>query len=297
LSTVGVPLEPGQSPALPRGPGRLTQVSALKVVLFGALLGLVAGVGLAFHKQHELELELQAAIAEEEHFDSSQRAPPSGFSSSRLPKTVTLPAVQGLPQYPGAFVHPLAEQVAGQGVEMNVAWFETKDSVDDVLIFYRKKFKEAGKWGVWHLYSDSAGYAGWLEHDTGRMHLISAIRQGGTTLVFPSLSYPGKMLAGAPPMPPSVPKVAGAENAYAFDFGEAARLSKVWLSTVKQRTLREVVDDYRRQLEAVGWAVQEKLGAAEGQARLEAHREGGNLEVELKRDSDSTVAVYVTMLP
>ncbi|MBK7861626.1 MAG: hypothetical protein IPJ65_24020 [Archangiaceae bacterium] len=270
-------------------------VSPVRVLLFAALLGGVGGTVLAFRKQGQLEVQLQAAIAEEERFDA--RAVDAPQEPSRLPQAVNLAALDGLPQYPGSYVHPLSQQLSGQGVEMNVAWFETKDSVDEVLIFYRQKFKEAGKWGVWHLYSDNAGYAGWLEHDSGRMHLISALRQGNKTVVLPSLSYPGKMLEAAPALPPSIPKVAGAEGAYAFDFGDGTRLAKVWLSMVKQKTLREVVDGYRRALEEQGWAIDEKLNVVPEQASLQAKREGSGLQIEFKRDTDATVAVYVTMMP
>lgn len=276
-------------------------VSPYRVLLYAAVIGGVGGVALAFRKQHQVDEELQAAILRQQRSDEVEAQAqyvPGAPQPSRLPRVVGLEAVHGLPPYPGAYVRPLSEQVSAQGVEMNIAWFETRDSVDDVLGFYRQKFKEAGKWGVWHRYSENAGYAGYLDHEVGRMHLISAIHQGGKTMVFPSLSYPGKMMGASASMPESVPAIAGAEGSLVFDFGDGARLSKVLLATVRQQSLRQVVDGYKRALAERGWAIDEKLGATDAQARVEARRVGsGGLQVEFKRDTDSTVAVYVTMLP
>ena len=273
-------------------------VSPLRVLAFAAIIGIVAGVGLSFRRQAQAARELEAQVSEAERYEPAQPVlVPGAPQPSRLPQSVTLAAVEGLPQYPGAFVHPLSEQISGQGVEMNIAWFETKDSVKDVLWFYATKFKEAGKWGVAHMYSDNAGYVGYLDHDAGRMHLISALRQGGKTTVFPSLSYPGKMLQGGASPPPNVPTLAGAEGNMVFDFGDKQRMSKVWLTRVKQRALRDVVETYKQSLVEKGWSVAEKLGATDEMARVEAHRPGSGLQVEFKRDADATVAVYVTMLP
>lgn len=282
--------------------GATRSISPFRVIGFAAVLGIVGGTAMSFRAQHQRDLELQQ-LASEPDRGAPVDAPPGvhgtvgpGKPLGRLPVTVHLTATEGLPQYPGANVRSLSDQLSAQGVEMNIAWFSTKDEVGKVLSFYAKKFDEEHKVATAHLFSEKAGYVGYMDTDTRRMHLISAIRQGKETVVFPSSSYPGKMLEGKGQLPPSLPTVAGAEGNLAFDFGDGQRLSKMWLAMVRQKTLRQVIDQYKQALTEKGWDVKEAMTLSDAQGRVDAKQGKSEVQVDFKRDQAATVAVYVTMV-
>jgi len=214
---------------------------------------------------------------------------------------VRLTAVEGLPQYPNAFVRPLSSSAKDGGVEMNIAWFSTKDSMDDVLNFYANEFNEKGKRWVVHEFSPTSGYAAYLDLHDHRLHMISVLVEKHETLVFASSSYPERMFkkqgsAQADTPPPGLPAVSGAEGSLTFDLsGGLGPNRRLWTSTFKQRTIADVRDTYRKALTDEGWAVEDAKGTGPSEARLDAKRGEGALQVMIRRDAASNVAVYVSM--
>ena len=256
----------------------------LRVLVVAAVLGSVFGTVVAFRREAEDEKARQALEDADDGAGAAPVDPPD--KSGR----VTLAAVQGLPQYPGAHVRPISS-----GEQLDVAWFSTRDSVEQVLSFYETKFAEEGLLPVSHQYSERAGYAGYLELPDHRMHLVSVIRQSDETLVFPSTSYPEKMLAGGAAPPAGVPNIAGAESTLRFDLGGGPDRRQVWLATYAGQSLEQVTTAWSEGLEGNGWAV--KRTDEEGEPRLAAERAEGSLQVAIRRDPGSKVAVYVTTAP
>jgi hypothetical protein len=251
------------------------------VLLAAAVLGSVLGTVIAFRREAEDEQARQALEAADDGASAEPLEPPD--KSGR----VTLAAVQGLPQYPGAHVRPISS-----GEQLEVAWFSTRDSVEQVLAFYEKEFTEKGVMPVSYQYSEHAGYAGYMDVPDHRMHLVSVIRQKDETLVFPSTSYPEKMLAGGSAPPAGVPNIAGAESTLSFDLGGGPDKRQVWLATYAGQSLEQVTTAWSKGLEGNGWAV--KRTEEEGEPRLAAERAGGSLQVAIRRDPSAKVAVYVT---
>jgi hypothetical protein len=268
------------------------------VILIAAVLGTVAGVALSLHRQHVEELELEALAAQAKDDAAPGEAvwvdPPGKPLQSGA---VHLTAVEGLPQYPNAFARPLTSAPHDGGVELDIAWFSTKDPIDDVLFFYAREFDRAHKIPVVHRFSPYAGYAAYLDLDTRRLHMISVLAQPHETLVFASSSYPAHMLErGAGLIPAGVPVVGGGEGSLTFDLSVGfGKKQKLWTSTYKQRSIADVRDAYKKALVDAGWTVQDLKAANPQEARLDAKRGAGELEVMIRRDAASNVAVYVSM--
>ncbi|MBL8957618.1 MAG: hypothetical protein JNK82_42985 [Myxococcaceae bacterium] len=256
----------------------------LRVLVGAAVLGTVLGTTFAFRREAEDEKARQAL---EEAAGGEVGSSPELDDKSGL---VKLAAVQGLPPYPGAHVRPISS-----ADELDVAWFSTKDSVEQVLSFYERELVDKGVMPVSHQYSEHAGYAGYLDLPDRRMHLVSVIRQSGETLVFPSTSLPEKMLAGGAAPPAGVPNIAGAESTLGFDLGGGPDKRQVWLATYANQSLEQVTAAWRSGLEGNGWQV--KRTEEQGEPRLAAERAGSSLQVAIRRDPGEKVAVYVTTAP
>jgi hypothetical protein len=275
-------------------------VSPVGVIAIAAALGVVGGIGLSLHRQAVQQREVEAI----QRLDAQDAEPEviqvEGPGKPLQSGRVHLTAVEGLPQYPNAFVRPLTSSGKDGGVEMNIAWFSTKDSMDDVLNFYAMELNAKGKRWVVHEFSPTSGYAAYLDLHDHRLHMVSVMVERHETLVFASSSYPERMIkqgtGEAETPPPGLPAVAGAEGSLSFDLGTGmGPAKKLWTSTFKQRTIADVRDTYRKALTDEGWAVQEGKGSSASEARLDAKRGSGELQVMIRRDAASNVAVYVSM--
>jgi hypothetical protein len=270
-------------------------VSPIRIVVIAGVLGAAGGVLLSFHKQTLDDAELERIASAPDQLNAA------AFPADAVPRKplqsgpVHLTAVEGLPQYPHAFVRPLMTTPKDGGAEMNIAWFSTKDSADDVLQFYAKEIDAKHKTVVVHKFGPKSGYAAYLDGADRRLHMISVMGQPHETLVFASSSYPEKLLDGSRQATPGVPVIDGAENTVSFALGEAGGGRRLWMSTFKQRTLEGVCDAYKKALTADGWAVNEMSPPAPSEARLEARKSGDSLEVMIRRDAASNVAVYVSV--
>jgi hypothetical protein len=202
-----------------------------------------------------------------------------------------------LPPYPGAVPANLLAQNEGVGGEMQIAWFMTDDSPDDVIYFYEKSFAAKGLPFVSHFYSKAAGYVGYAEPNGERMHLLLAIKQGRQTVVFPSSSYPRKLLASMQSnLPPEVPSIPGTSSSVVFDFDEKALAQKSFIATVEGKTVDEVVAWYKESFASKGWQVGQAGTNAAGETTLEASlgAKAKHASLTIRRDKAS-VTVYLTL--
>jgi hypothetical protein len=162
--------------------------------------------------------------------------------------------------------------------------------VDQVLSFYERTLAEEGLLPVSYQYSPNAGYVGYLELSTQRMHVVAVIRQRDETLVFPSSSDPEAMLNAAAE-PPPVGAFTGAEGSVAMDVGG----QKMWVASFPNRTLEDVSREWREGLVGRGWKLSDAVPGAAGEVRFDAVREGAAPVQVAVQAKGSQVAVYVSM--
>jgi hypothetical protein len=202
-------------------------------------------------------------------------------------------ALIGLPPYPGAVPHRVAEAMRGQGGRMAVAWFSTDDPVDLVLEFYETRVNKEHLIAVSHRYSERSGYVGWLEPDKagamadaglemldGVMHLASVLKEGNQTLVLLSASRPLQILDGVAQLPQGVVLPPWAESPKVFDLGEGQLLQTTLFSEVKEREVAEIDAWMQSGLKAEGWKMAEHVSAV-ARTSLDFKRDRERLSVML----------------
>ncbi len=268
----------------------------MKIVLLAALLGTAVGVGLSLKKQRALDLQVKELAHLEdqlpkERFPPAPREAPANMSAPMVDPA----ALEGLPPYPGANPRDLAQKQRVQGDAMHLAWFQTDDSVDQVLSFYEQRFSEMGRFLVRHRFSAAAGYVGYLEVNDEKLHLISVMRNREHTLVFPSVSYPGRFFDnGGGQLPQTVPVLPGTKGSVVFDFDEGASARRSYFATTEQ-PLDSVADFYAKGFESKGWKVEEVNHSLPSEVRIDARRGEASASVLLKKREGQTVAIYVSI--
>lgn len=272
----------------------MRRVSAIKVVSGACVLGVLAGIGLALGRQHQDEAaiarlqKLPSQLAESRFPDVAPAEPPDGGLGSPL---------EGLPDYPGADVQPLGRAFKAQGEPMNVAWFETPDSVDQVLTFYGQAIAVRGHFVVRHRFHANHGYVGWFEPLSKRLHLVTVVRNQQKSLVFPSVSTPGRLLERKQTAVPAwLPEVPGTQPPLVFDFEEGANARRSTFTTIDGQSPEAVAKTYQSTLEARGYQVTPGADAEGGAVRLEATKQGSSASVVLKRGEGAKVLVYVSLV-
>ena len=192
-------------------------ISVWKALGLAAVVGIVAGIVLA-------ETQRPPEFDEREAERLAEQVIPTGEplirpeDPKKQPENFMAPdprSLRGIPPYPSASPRRLVASHPGASQTMAISWFETGDSVEDVLSFYEKAFTESNFMFTSHRYSPQRGYVSWFEHDQtelegvptfgkGLLHMISATREGNRTQVLLSATEPQKILENATPMPAGV---------------------------------------------------------------------------------------------
>jgi hypothetical protein len=274
----------------------LRTIHPLKVIVLAAVVGTAVGVGLSLRKQANEDREVKELrhVADQlpsEHFPPAPRASPKDMSAPMVdPK-----ALEGIPPYPGASPRDLSQKERVQGDDMHLAWFTTDDDIDTVLGFYEQRFSEMGRFLVHHRFSPGAGYVGYLDMGDEKLHLISVMKNRGHTVVFPSVSYPGKYFDSAGgQLPQTVPVLPNAVGSVVFDFDEGAAARRSYFATVDQ-SLDDVANFYSKGFTEKGWKVEEVNHALPTEVRIDARRGDSSASVVLKKRAGQTVAIYVSI--
>lgn len=183
-------------------------------------------------------------------------APPPQRQESR--PSVDPRLLAAIPAFPNAKPRDLFQGELIKGAPMSVAWFSTPETVDSVLEFYDEYFKLDGVEHRKHKYGPNSGYVAWFEEDEaldagageGRMHLISAIRQGDETMVLLSETNPLAVLEGAPqPLPDGVHLPASASRPTILNLETGLSIH----SRLSPARLEDVSAEYLGQLSTGGW--------------------------------------------
>jgi hypothetical protein len=192
-----------------------------------------------------------------------------------------LPALEGLPAYPGSRPAPLASDVRTQAMPTAIAWFSTPDSVDDVLDWYENTLNEGGIAAFAHRFGPSTGYVAYHRRATDAMHVVAVMRQGSETLVFPALTQAGNLAQARAEVPAGIPHPGAALHTSVVDVIDGGVKMTTVTGIVELASLAELVAFYQRELAARGWQVDLVAQGIAGQARIEARRAGARFEVML----------------
>lgn len=202
---------------------RPRSLSITKALGAAAVVGTLMGIALAAFQRPPPEFEEEAEALAAKVIPGGDpilvpQAPPGTSQDMMAPDPRSL---NGLPPYPGAKPRRMLSSHPGADLTMAISWFNTGDSVEDVLSFYEREFTAANLLFTSHRYeSGRRGYVSWFEHDysndqqpvfgKGVMHMVSATREGSNTTVMLSATEPQKILDNITPLPAGIKVPPGA---------------------------------------------------------------------------------------
>lgn len=239
---------------------RLQSVRPAWVLLGSMVLGSALGVGLSL--RHEAELD---ALGDEVPGLAHSAPGPVG-ELVRVTRKADPEALRGIPPFPDVEAHPLFASAMTGRSPLAIAWFATKWSVDEVLRYYEEFYWLLAHPVVAHRYSETAGYVAWLEADDGpgarlgrgKLHMLSALRQGNETIVFLSSNDPLALVQeSSADLPEGVPMPPGATEPRVFQQTDEGVVLHSIGFRVPALSVAQVDAFYEKQLREGGWLVTE----------------------------------------
>jgi hypothetical protein len=273
-------------------------VSVVRLLAGAAVTGVVAGVVLARARQAPdplLGAERAAEVAPPVGAAPARRATPDLMAPDPL-------SLRGLPPYPKASPRRLLGARPGRPLEA-ISWFSTSDSLDRVLGFYEQAFA-AGKLNAnSYRWGDRRGYVSWYEYRypddggspgfEGVLHMVSASREGGQTVVLLSATDPDRMLTQASPLPVGMRLPPGAQP-QVLDLGELGQQRATVFAHYPEQTPEGLADQLAKVWRADGWVLEERLAALDGRVSLVA-RQGGRLQLVVVEPAPVGVRLLVNL--
>ncbi|WP_233261281.1 hypothetical protein [Vitiosangium sp. GDMCC 1.1324] len=222
---------------------------------------------------------------------------PARASRSPWEESVLQRALSHFPPYPhGSRPEVLAADYLGDKAPMAVAWFTTQDPPDQVLSHYAGTLLDAGLPALGLRYNDNAGYVGYWSPASEEVHLVSALAQGGETLVFISSGRMAPLLDGQPQVPEWIPLPVDAEDASALSFQLEGATQHTVSARVPESTVTEVETFFREALEKKGWGVRELHAPDDVGTELEVNRGTVFGMVMLRRQAPaSDVLIHISL--
>jgi hypothetical protein len=165
-------------------------------------------------------------------------------------------ATAQLPPYQDAVPQALEADYLGPSSRIAVAWFMTRDTVDQVLGFYRQELLEAGLPVLAHRYNANSGYVGHVDPATKETHLVSVLAQGGQTWVFVSSGEASSLLKDQEQLPEELPMPVGAREPVVLAFRQEGHVRYSVQAEVPQGRAEELAAFYRTAFGAQGWTME-----------------------------------------
>jgi hypothetical protein len=248
-------------------------LSTLKLVALAGALGAVAGIALSVYRSRAADEHFSAAL------DEAGRALPTADFRHRQSVDPLAPdpeSLAGIPPFPDAAPRRLSKATRGQGSPMAISWFETPKSVDEVISFYEVAFSKMQVVFSARRYNERSGYASYFENptqpETSRLRLVSAIREGESTVVMISNLRPLELLKTAQ-LPSGIWLPAMANPPQLFELNEVGSTRFTVLSLVPDSTLASVEETFRDTLSRRGWVFSDR---ATGTARVTLEAKKGH---------------------
>jgi hypothetical protein len=189
------------------------------------------------------------------------------------------------PSYPKARVVPMG-QLEANGNPMEMAYFETPDSMGEVLDFYAREFRRRGHRVVQQPDGAGGGAVNYYDPQRGALVSVTAMAVGSAaqprTMVFPSIveAPEGIHLQGSAPA--SLPRPPGAMTVLRVDdVNPGSSGGSTTLTEVAHGTPRVLAGFYREQFAARGYTQVESRSGKDGVELLDFRGDGERLTISV----------------
>ncbi|RKH56442.1 hypothetical protein [Corallococcus aberystwythensis] len=263
------------------------------VLVTVAVAGGLIGMGLEevrYGGSTELERAEAAADAVEQEARTLRR--------SRQDEAILARTLSYFPPYPnGGRPEALAADYLGPDAPIAVAFFETKDSSDQVLQHYRKFLLDKGLPVVGLRFNQNAGYVGYWSPSTEEVRLMSTMRQGDTTEVFVSTARVASYLERDSQVPSWVPVPPSLKDATSLSLRMEGSTQVSVSGLVPAAALPEVEQQFREALRARGWTVSESTVSGFQESTLDVTHTGLRGQAMLRQPTaQPQVEFYLTLM-
>jgi hypothetical protein len=203
-------------------------------------------------------------------------------------------ATGGLPPYKDAVPQALAADYLDPGSNLAAAWFMTPDSPDEVLSFYRQALEKAGLPPIEHRYNSQAGYVGYMEPKSKRVHTVSVLAQGGETAVFVSAGQVASFLESQSQVPAGLPMPEEVEAPVVLTFRHEGRIQYSVMADLAGGEVKKLGDFYRESFGVQGWKLEEMSQPSTDETHLLVSRGNSRATALVQRQGDG-VRLYLTL--
>jgi hypothetical protein len=230
----------------------------MKRLIFLLLVSSVfIGVGLGLFSAEKKMLQANDSLEQAQNIsDLSQQTYDDMMPDDR--------SLDGLPAYPEAAPRKMFREAAVMGIPMSVSWFETTDSIVQIVNFYQNTFADAGISATSHMYSETKGYVAWKERPAsfadagpgaGLLHMISMTTEHGRTIVFLSASRPELRTQEAAILPFGLRMPAGSSAPQFVNVSAGEVDNAFFTSTNAVLKAQEIFSDLEGQFQTKGFIV------------------------------------------
>jgi hypothetical protein len=246
-------------------------VSPFRLIGAAAVLGVVAGTALSFLHTRELDAtrarEVPAAIT---------GAMPIGAPAPAPSPDMMAPdprSLEGIPVYPNAAPRRMFSGDTRTNGVGSISWFETQDTVDDILKFFDDGFIKAHHSTVKGRPSPQRGFVGWFDrqHDSqghvvfgeGTMHMVTVSDEGSRRMVFLSANEPMRILERRDALPGGVRFPLGAQP-HVLRVGEVEQEHASIFADYEKQDRDQVAEAFEKMARDDGWEISARVTNPEG---------------------------------
>lgn len=275
-------------------------VLLLAAAVIGAVVGTTAGRG-SFSDDPEVPVaDVERAAARTSPLGSPSDVRAGGGRDPMVPSEALL---AGFPPFPGAKPRAMGASAYVMGMPLELAWFSTKASAEEVLRFYEQEFDKTDLFWVSQVHGPNVGSVGYLEREdddpdaglgAGVLRLVSVVGRegGGESLVFLSRARPQVALGGVRGVPAGVVLPEGAEPPAVVEVNEEGSRRATITSRVERAQVGAVAKALEARQQGEGWAVSDVAG--DERRMTWTARKGGATTTTALRQEGGAVEVLVS---
>jgi hypothetical protein len=272
------------------GPSPLVRTGLLFFSI--SVVGILIGFGWEMGTHEEDEALLDELV--QQGPDGLPDSPDWRRGPSEEEREIIQRATAGLPPYKDAVPQALAADYLDPGSNLAAAWFMTPDSPEEVLSFYRKELEKAGLPPIEHRYNGNAGYVGYMEPKSKRVHTVSVLAQGGETAVFVSAGQVASFLEGQGRVPSGLPMPEEVEQPVVLTFRHEGRIQYSVMADLPEGEVKKLSDFYRESFGVQGWNLENVSEPSTDETHFLVSR-GSSRATALVQRQGAGVRLYLTL--